>query len=93
LPTALSLTQTGAAAFTVTEVGYRGQYSVSSTATGVVTVTTPVTSAADTTQIAIDAVAPGSADVIVSDTNGQSVTVPVGVTITPVTIQRVGVKR
>jgi hypothetical protein len=89
-PAALSLTQTGAATFTVTEVGYRGQYAVASSGASVVTVTTPVASSADTTQIAIDALAPGSANVTVTDAAGQSVTVPVGVTITPITIQRVG---
>jgi hypothetical protein len=93
LPTALSLTQTGAASFTVTEAGYRGQYTVASSATSVVTVTTPVTSTADTTQIAISAAAAGSANVTVGDTNGQYVIVPVGVTLAPVTIQRVGVQR
>lgn len=83
----LALVQTGAASFTVTEVGYRGQYTVTSTNTSVITVTSPVSSTSDTTTINISAVTAGTSNVKVQDASGQSQTVAVGVTLTPVTIQ------
>lgn len=71
----------------MTEAGYRGSYTVTSSNTSVVTVSTPVVSSSNTTTIAINAVAAGTANVTVKDGNNQSVVVSVGVTTTPVTIQ------
>ena len=88
-PLAPSLTLTGPATVSVSEMGYRGQYTVMSSNTQVVTVTTPVTSIADVTAIAIDALNSGTANVTVTDSNGQSVVFPVTVTLTPITIQGV----
>lgn len=87
----MTLTQTGAATFTVTETGYRGTYQVVSGTPSVVTVTTAVASTSDRTPISIDAIASGTGSITVADTFGQTVTVSVGVTLTPVTIQNVGV--
>jgi hypothetical protein len=89
-PTALGLTQVGAASFSVTEAGYRGSYTVASDDTSRVTVTTPIASSSDTTTIAITVPSTaqgGTANVTVSDSHGQSVRVPVTVTLTNVTVQ------
>ena len=64
-----------------------GQYTVQTSNAAVVTVTTPVTSTADVMAIAINAVGSGTANVTVSDSNGQSVVFTVTVTLTPITIQ------
>ena len=86
----LALTQTGPASFTVTEAGYRGQYTVTSSNTSVATASSPLASTADTTTIDLTAVAAGTTNVVVQDSNSQSITVAVGVTLTPVTIQSKG---
>ena len=86
-PTSPQLTQLGAATVSVQEVGYRGQYTVQSSNTNVITITTPVTSTSDITAIPIDAVGAGMANVTVSDAYGQQVVFAVTVTLTPITIQ------
>ena len=92
-PAGLTLTQTGAATFTVTEAGYRGQYTVQSSNTAIATVTSPVASISDTTQIALTVLAAGTVTITVSDTYGQSVPEVVGVTLTPVSVQNTGARR
>jgi hypothetical protein len=86
-PLSPALTQLGPATVSVTEAGYRGTYTITSSNTQVVTVTSPVTSVSDTTAIPISAVGAGSSTITVSDTNDQSATFAVTVTLTPVTIQ------
>jgi len=85
----LAVNQTGAASFTVTELGYTGSYTVTSDNTAAVTANSPVTAAGYpwATTIGITAVAAGIANVTVTDSHNQSVTVTVTVTTTPVTIQ------
>lgn len=92
-PNGLTLTQTGAATFTVTETGYRGQYAVASNTTAVATVTSPVASSSDTTQITLNVLAAGTATITVTDASGQSVAEVVGVTLLPVTVQNTGARR
>jgi len=86
-PTSPQLTQLGASTVSVQEAGYRGQYTVQSSNTNVITVTTPVSSTSDVTAIPIDVVGAGMANVTVTDGYGQSVVFAVTVTLTPITIQ------
>jgi hypothetical protein len=83
--------QTGNATFSLTEAGYRGSYTVVSSAPAAVSAVSPVAATSDTTTVTADALAAGSANLTVTDRNGQSVVVAVGVTLTPVAIQ--GVRR
>jgi hypothetical protein len=83
----LSVNQLGNATFDATETGYVGTYTVTSDNTSVVTIpTSPITATGNVTTITINAVAPGTANVTVKDSNNESVVVPVTVTTTPITI-------
>jgi hypothetical protein len=89
-PSPLDVGETGPQTIYVTEAGYRGNYTVSSDATKVVSVTSPVTATANTTPITVSVNAAGTAHVTITDSTGQSTTVTVVVTLTPVTISLAG---
>ena len=89
-PSPLNVGETGPQTIYVTEAGYRGNYTVSSDATKIVSVTTPVTATSNTTPITVTANAAGTAHVTITDSKSQSVTVTVVVTLTPVTISLAG---
>lgn len=85
-PNPFEATQPGAATLTASESGYAGQLTVSSDNASVITVTSPATASGGSATIDVDVVNAGFANITVTDSHGQSVVVPVTVTLTPVTI-------
>jgi hypothetical protein len=86
-PNPLDVGNTGPQTIEVDEAGYRGTYAVTTDDANVVSVpASPVTSNSDTTAIGVTSNNAGSANVTIRDAHGQSVVVPVVVTLTPVII-------
>lgn len=85
-PNPFTATQTGAATLTASETGLSGNLTVSSDNASVVTVTSPATAGGGTATIHVNVVNAGFANIMVTDSHGQSVVIPVTVTLTPVTI-------
>ncbi len=85
-PSPLNVGETGTQTIYVTEAGYSGTYTVTSDNTSAVGVTSPVTATPNTTAITITVNNAGTAHVTITDSKGQSATVTVVVTLTPITI-------
>ena len=83
----IEFTSSGAKSITLTEANYNGNYTVTSDNGTVLSVdASPITSTSGSATLAIHANASGTANLTITDGNGQQLVVPVRVTITGVTI-------
>ena len=83
----VEFTSSGAKALTITEAGYNGTYTVTSSNGTVLSVdASPISSSAGTATLNVHANASGTANLTITDDNGQVLVVPARVTISTVTI-------
>ena len=83
----VEFTSSGAKTLTITEAGYNGTYTVTSSNATVLSIdASPISSSAGTATLNVHANASGTANLTITDGNGQVLVVPTRVTISTVTI-------